>query len=88
MKMKKVAIQKDLEDIKTLLLGEGYEVVYMGENDSDCGITIMSGVDEEYSGLEHSQCMYNGDKEHQMLVINVGSLTPEQVVNLVKKNSC
>lgn len=88
MKINKVAIQRDLEDIKTLLLNEGYEVVYMGENDSDCGVTIMSGVNEEYSGLEHSQCMYDGDREHQMLVINVGTLSPEQILNLVKKNSC
>lgn len=88
MKLKKVAIQKDLEEIRTLLLEDGYEVVYMGENDSDCGITIMSGVDEEYSGLEHSQCMYHGENEHQMLVINVGNLSPEQILNLVKKNAC
>ena len=88
MKLKKISIQKDLKDIEYLLLEAGYEVVYMGDDDSDCAITIMSGVDEEYSGLEHSQCMCSGDKDHQMLVINVGDLSPEQVLSLVKKNSC
>lgn len=88
MKKYKISIQKGLTEIEDLLKREGHEVVYMGENDLNADITVMNGVDTVYEEIENAQCMYNGNEEHQMLVINATNLSPEKVLDMIRNNHC
>lgn len=88
MKKYKISIQKGLDEIENLLRKEGHELVYMGEGDIGSDITIMNGVDTVYEEIENKQCMFNGSKEHEMLVINASNLTPEEVLDMVSNNHC
>ncbi len=88
MKKYKISIQKGLDEIERLLRDAGHEVLYMGEGDIGADVTIMNGVDTVYEEIENSQCMYNGNEDHQMLVINATNYSPQEVLELVNNNKC
>lgn len=88
MKKYKISIQKGLNEIEELLKSNGHDVRYMGEGDIGSDISIMNGVDTVYEEIEDKQCMYNGNSEHEMLVINASKLTPAQVLDMVNNNKC
>ena len=88
MRKQKISIQPGLEAIESVLIREGYEVVHFGENDLDADVTVMSGVDTTWEEIEDAQCMYDGKKEHEMLVINAGEMSPDKVLDLIRNNQC
>ena len=88
MNRNKISIQSGLPEIEKRLREEGYEVVYFGDHDLDAGISILSGIDEAYEEIQPSECRFSGDDSHDMLVINASNMTPDQVLNLIRKNPC
>ena len=88
MKKYKISIQSGLDEIENLLKKDGHEVLHMGEGDIGSDISIMNGVDTVYEEIENKQCMYNGNDEHEMLVINASNLTPQEVLEIVNYNKC
>lgn len=88
MNRNKISIQPGLPEIEKRLREEGFDVVRFGENDMDAGVSVICGVDEAYEEIQPSECRFAGDGEHDMLVINASNMTPDQVVQLIRKNPC
>lgn len=88
MNRNKISIQAGLPEIEQRLRDEGYEVVHFGENDLDAGVSILCGVDEAYEEIQPSECRFSGDDAHDMLVINATNMSPDDVLNLIRKNPC
>lgn len=76
----KIAIQKGLDDVKELLISEGYEVTNYGHNDSDANVTIITGVDEAYEEIQPAQ--YHG----KMLVIDATNTTTEDIMKRIHQH--
>lgn len=78
----KISIQSGLAEIEGLLKQEGYEVVRYGDNDIDAQVAIITDVDMAYEEIEPVQC------HGKTLVINADNMTPQKVLEAVRKGSC
>lgn len=88
MKRFKVALQKGLEHLQEHLVNEGHEVCYDGECMIEPDVTIVSGIDSAYEGIENTQCMLNASGETGMLLIDATNLSPERVLHMIRNNHC
>jgi hypothetical protein len=78
----KISIQPGMSDVETLLKKEGYHVVKYGDNDMDANVSILNNLDMAYEEIEPISC------HGKQLVINADSMTPEMILNAVKKGTC
>ncbi len=78
----KISIQPGMSDVETLLKKEGYHVVRYGDNDMDANVSILNNLDMAYEEIEPISC------HGKQLVINADSMTPEMILNAVKKGTC
>lgn len=78
----KISIQTGMTELENLLKKEGYDVVKYGDNDMDAHVTIINDVDMAYEEIEPVQC------HGKMLVINADNMSPEKVLEAIKKGPC
>lgn len=78
MKNVKIAIQSGLNEVKSVLIDEGFQVYDYGTAGLDADVTIVTGIDEAYEEIEPVQYHKNGDKD--MLVIDATNASPETVL--------
>ncbi|MBN2794044.1 MAG: YkuS family protein [Clostridia bacterium] len=81
MKNIKIAIQKGLDEVKQVLINEGFDVHDYDSPGLDADVTIVTGIDEAYEEIEPVQFHKNGDRN--MLVIDATNVTPETVLKRV-----
>jgi len=84
----RVSLQKGLSQLRESLVNEGYEVCYEGECMAEPDVTIVSGIDSAYEGIENMQCMVNSSGETGMLLIDATNLTHQRVLDMIKNNNC
>ena len=84
----RISLQKGLSQLRESLVNEGYEVCYEGECKAEPHVTIISGIDSAYEGIENMQCMVNSSGETGMLLIDATNLTHQKVLDLIKNNHC
>lgn len=84
----RVSLQKGLNQLRESLVNEGYEVCYEGECKIEPDVTIVSGIDSAYEGIENTQCMVNSSGETGMLLIDATHLTHQRVLDMIKNNNC
>lgn len=77
----KIAIQNGLNDVRTKLVDEGFEVFDYGTAGLDADVTIVTGIDEAYEEIQPVQYHSNGKKN--MLVIDATNVTPEKILERV-----
>jgi len=78
----KISIQAGLGEVENLLKQEGYEVVRHGDHDLDAQVAIINDVDMVYEEIEPVQC------HGKTLVINADNMTPQMILDAVKKGTC
>jgi phage-related minor tail protein len=78
----KISIQTGMTELENLLKQEGYNVVKYGDNDMDASVAIINDVDMAYEEIEPVQC------HGKMLVINADNITPEKVLEAIRKGPC
>ncbi len=78
----KVSIQPGMPEVESLLKKEGYHVVQFGNGDMDANVSILNNLDMAYEEIEPISC------HGKQLVINADSLTPEMILNAIRKGSC
>ncbi|WP_430884205.1 YkuS family protein [Fusibacter sp. JL216-2] len=78
----KISIQTGMTELENLLKKEGYDVVKYGDNDMDAHVAIINDVDMAYEEIEPVQC------HGKMLVINADNMSPERVLEAIKKGPC
>lgn len=88
MKRFKVSLQKGLKHLEESLLNEGFEVCYDGECMIEPDVTIISGIDSAYEGIENMQCMIDSSGGTGMLLIDATNLSSENVLHLIRNNHC
>lgn len=77
----KIAIQKGLEEVKNMLLTEGFNVVDYETSGLDADVTIITGVDEAYEEIQPAEYHSNGKKN--MLVIDATNSSPGEILKRV-----
>jgi len=82
-----IVIQSGLDVIKNLLRKEGHNVFNIGECKVEEDILIISGVDGEYVGIQPAECRIFRE-EKKLFVINASEFIPQEIVELVKYNTC
>jgi hypothetical protein len=83
-----VSLQKGLSQLRESLVSEGYEVCYEGECKVEPDVTIVSGIDSAYEGIENTQCMINSSGDTGLLLIDATNMTHNRVIDLIKNNYC
>lgn len=87
MKNYTISIQRGLSDVSDLLKKEGYNVCYMGQCGTDADIAVIDVPDYEYEGIGPAECRIIGS-ERKMFVINSANYSPNEIVDLIKRNKC
>jgi cephalosporin hydroxylase len=77
----KIAIQRGLEEVKKVLITEGFDVRDYESAGLDADVTIITGVDEAYEEIQPAEYHSNGKKN--MLVIDATNSTPEEILKRV-----
>jgi len=77
---KKIAIQRGLEEVKDILIKEGFQVTPYGKDDFDADVTIITGVEEAYEEIQPAQ--YHG----KMLVIDATNTSTEDIIKRVHQH--
>ncbi|MBM7561034.1 YkuS family protein [Fusibacter tunisiensis] len=81
----KIAIQRGLENIETLLTEKGYQTVRYGDGGKGIGITVINDVDEAYEEID--PVTFYGTGEKAMILLNASKLSDEEILKYVKKYS-
>lgn len=81
-----ISIQRGLDEYKVALEEAGYEVYYSGHDNNKANVAIMSDIDVEYEEMNSGDCRRSGEK--CKLVLDVTSMTPDEVVRYIKHKNC
>lgn len=79
----KIAIQKGMENIESLLNEKGFETVQYGDEEMPVRITIINDVDEVYEEID--PVTFYGSESKGMVLLNASRLTEEEILKYVEK---
>ena len=86
----KISVEEGLNEVKELLLANGYDVIPSYKVDSEVAAMIFSGVDEDWETISTYQMRQYGESKY-VLTMNASNMKPleilETINRLCKKNN-